>query len=156
VYALKGLPLALAVLLDLGSARQDAVKTPGQASEGPQYGVKYVPGDIERVLLTKRDDVRNLCIQVTLSSPGDLEAAPSARLQLPPGWSLQRAIAVGDVSACRATTRRRPAGAIDATEVAGTVRWGNSPTDRTEVDLRLSFPARGAEPAFTERLKFKR
>jgi hypothetical protein len=156
VYPLKALPLALAVLLDLGSARQEAVKTPGQASEGPQYGVRYLPGDIERVILTNRDDAQSLCIQVTLNSPGDLEAVPSARLQLPPGWSLQRAIAVRDVDACRATTRRRPAGAIDATEVAGSVRWGNSPTDRTEVDLRLSFPARGAAPAFTERLKFKR
>jgi hypothetical protein len=165
VRALTRVPLAVLSLYGLAadwkggmknSAESKSATPPGKSGEGAQYGVHYLPGDIERVIFTKRDEARSLCVQVTLTSPGDLEPAPSGELQLPAGWSLQRAIAVPDAAACRATTRRRPADAIDATEVAGVIRWGNSPTDGTEVDFRLSFPALGASPAFSERLKFKR
>jgi hypothetical protein len=41
-------------------------------------------------------------------------------------------------------------------ELNGSVRWGKSPTKKTVVDLRLSFAPQGAEPAFTERVAFKR
>jgi hypothetical protein len=124
---------------------------------GPQYGVEFVPGGIDRVILTKRDDARNVCVQVTLASPGMAEVeAPPGKVELPPNWSLERAIMVRDPSACRGTLRRWPEGAINATEVTGSVRWGTSPTEKTAVDLRLVFPAHGAAPAVTERLKFER
>ena len=127
------------------------------ANRGVHYDVVFLPGGIDRAILTKRDDARNLCIQVTLDSPPLNEQSPTAAAaQLPPNWALERAIAVRDANACRGTLRRWPAEAIDATEVKGSVRWGNSPTEGTAVDLRLSFPARGAEPAFTETMSFKR
>ena len=130
-----------------------------EAAQSPrvQYDVRYVPGGIDRVILTKRDDSRNLCIQVTLVSPTPLDRGATAReLQLPPDWSLDRAIAVRDAGACRGTMRRSAAGAIAASEVTGSVRWRSSPTDGTAVDLRLSFPAQSAEPAFSERISFTR
>ena len=124
---------------------------------GAQYGVEFVPGGIDRVILSKRDDAKNLCVQVTLNSPGMAEVeAPAGKVELPPNWSLERAIMVRDASACGGTLRRWPEGAINATEVTGSVRWGSSPTEKTAVDLRLVFPAHGAAPAVTERLKFER
>jgi hypothetical protein len=124
---------------------------------GPQYGVEFVPGGIDRVILTKRDDARNVCVQVTLASPGMAEVeAPPGKVELPPNWSLERAIMVRDAGACSGTLRRWPEGAINATEVTGSVRWASSPTEKTAVDLRLVFPAHGAAPAVTERLKVER
>ncbi|HYR55943.1 MAG TPA: hypothetical protein VEM39_07485 [Myxococcaceae bacterium] len=122
-----------------------------------QYGVEFVPGGIDRVILSKRDDAKNVCVQVTLASPGMADVkAPAGKVELPPNWSLERAIMVRDASACGGTLRRWPEGAIDATEVTGSVRWGSSPTEKTAFDLRLVFPAHGAAPAVTERLKFER
>ncbi len=139
-----------------GSGPADAPR-PAGSREGAQYGVEYVPGGIDRVILSKRDNARNLCIQVTLASPGMAEVeVPAGKVDLPPNWSLERAIMVRDATACAGTLRRWPQGAINATEVIGSVRWGSSPAEKTAVDLRLSFPAHGAEPAFTERLSFKR
>lgn len=124
---------------------------------GAQYGVEFVPGGIDRVILSKRDDARNICVQVTLASPGIAgDVAPAGEVELPPNWSLERAIMVRDASACRGTLRRWPEGANDASEVSGSVRWGSSPTEKTAVDLRLVFPAHGTARAVTERLKFER
>jgi len=135
-----------------GQGSQDAGST-----KGIHYDVVFLPGGIDRVILTKRDDARNLCIQVTLDSPPlDVQGPTTAAVQLPPNWALERAILARDATACRGTLRRFPAGAIDASEASGSVRWGNSPTEGTVVDLKLSFPSHGAEPAFTERLSFKR
>ncbi len=139
-----------------GSGSPDASR-PADSREGAQYGVEYVPGGIDRVILSKRNDARNLCIQVTLASPGIVEVeAPAGAVELPPNWSVERAFMAHDARACGARLRRSPEGAIDAAQVTGSVRWGSSPTEKTAVDLRLSFPARGAEPAFTERLSFTR
>jgi hypothetical protein len=127
------------------------------SNQGVHYDVVFLPGGIDRAILTKRDDARSLCIQVTLDSPPlDVQRPTTAAVQLPPNWALERAILVRDPTACRGTLRRFPAGAIDASEASGSVRWGNSPTEGTVVDLKLSFPSRGAEPAFTEQLSFKR
>jgi len=127
------------------------------ANQGIHYDVVFLPGGIDRVILTKRDDARNLCIQVTLDSPPlEVQSSTAANVQLPPNWALERAMLVRDATACRGTLRRFPAGAIDASEASGSVRWGNSPTEGTVVDLKLSFPSHGAEPAFTEQLSFKR
>lgn len=126
-------------------------------SQSVQYDMRYVPGGMDRVILTKRDDARNLCVQVTLLSPTPLSlGAPAGKVQLPPDWTLERAIAVRDAGACGGVTRRRPAGAIEATDVTGSVRWGSSPDEGTAVDLRLSFPAQGGKPGFTEQLSFTR
>jgi hypothetical protein len=142
---------------DAKSAPPADASRPAASKERAQYGVEYIPGGIDRVILTKRDDARNLCIQVTLASPGiaDVEA-PAGKVDLPPTWTVERAIIVRDATACGAPLRRWPDGAVNATEITGSVRWGSSPTEKTAVDLRLSFPARGAEPAFAERLAFTR
>ena len=139
-------------------AKENASAAPRAGSKtGAQYGVEYVPGGIDRVILSKRDDVRNTCVQVTLASPGIAgDVALAGKVELPPNWTLERAIMVRDASACGGTLRRWPEGAIDASEVSGSVRWGSSPTEKTAVDLRLVFPAHGTGPAVTERLKFER
>ncbi len=122
-----------------------------------RYSVEFVPGGIDRVVLTKRDTARNLCIQVTLASPGmlDIEVPPGS-VELPPNWSLERAFLVRDAKACDSELRRWPEGAIHVAEISGSVRWGKSPTEKTVVDLRLSFAPTGSEPAFTEVVSFKR
>jgi hypothetical protein len=131
------------------------------ASESPKtavrYGVEFVPGGIDRVVLTKRDFARNLCIQVTLASPGmlDIEVPPGS-VELPPNWSLERAFLIRDAKACDSKLRHWPEGAIHVAEMSGSVRWGKSPTEKTVIDLRLSFAATGSESAFTERFPFKR
>lgn len=123
----------------------------------PEYRVEHVVGGIERVILSMRDDAKNLCLQVTLASPGMIEVqAPNVALELPPNWSLERAIRLRDATACGARMRRWPEGAVAAAEISGSVRWGNSPMEKTAVDLKLSFPAQGGEPAVTDRLSFKR
>lgn len=130
---------------------------PGNPKAAVKYGVEYVPGGIDRVVLTKRDDARNLCIQVTLASPGMLDVEiPPGSVELPPNWSLERAFLVRDAKACDSRVRRWPDGAVHVAEMSGSVRWGKSPTEKTVVDLRLSFAATGSEPAFTERFSFKR
>jgi hypothetical protein len=130
---------------------------PGHPKTAVRYGVEYVPGGIDRVVLTKRDTARNLCIQVTLASPGMLDVeVPQGSVELPPNWSLERAFLVRDAKACDSKVRRWPEGAIHVAEISGSVRWGKSPTEKTVVDLRLSFTAMGSEPAFTEVLSFKR
>ncbi len=134
------------------------MKKTGDGSPSPdavQYGVQYIVGGIDRLILTKRDNARNVCVQVTLASPSGTDpGGPAGSVQLPPNWTVEGAFAVPDAGACVGMTRRRPAGAIDANEVAGSVRWGSSPTEGTTVDLRLSFPAQGGMPAFTEQLSF--
>jgi hypothetical protein len=130
---------------------------PENPKDAVRYDVEYVPGGIDRVVLTKRDNARNLCIQVTLASPGmlDIEVPPGS-VELPPNWSLERAFLVRDAKACDSKLRRWPEGAIHVAEMSGSVRWGKSPTEKTVVDLRLSFGANGSESAFTERFAFKR
>jgi hypothetical protein len=130
---------------------------PGSPKTAVQYGVEFVPGGIDRVVLTKRDPARNLCVQVTLASPGMLDVEiPPGSVELPPNWSLERAFLVRDAKACDSKLRRWPEGAIHVAEMSGSIRWGKSPTEKTVVDLRLSFAANGSEPAFTERFAFKR
>jgi hypothetical protein len=153
------LPASSASDAKISAKASASIEGPSDAgpSKGVHYDVVFLPGGIDRVILTKRDDARNLCIQVTLDSPPLNEQQPTATaLNLPPNWAFERAIAARDAKACRGALQRWPASAIDATEVAGSVRWGNSPTAGTAVDLRLLFPARGAEPAFTETMAFKR
>ena len=139
----------------LGSS-SDASR-PEKPKTAVRYSVEFVPGGIDRVVLTQRDTARNLCIQVTLASPGmlDIEVPPGS-VELPPNWSLERAFLVRDAKACDSKVRRWPEGAIHVAEITGSVRWGKSPTEKTVVDLRLSFAATGSEPAFTEVLSFKR
>jgi hypothetical protein len=156
----KGTPLPASFAPDAKTVAK--APAPGDAShdspqsKGVQYDVQFLPGGIDRVILTKRDDARNLCVQVTLDSP-PLDTGKSApALKLPENWGFERAIAVRDATACIGALKRWPPNVIDATEVAGSVRWGSSPTEGTAVDLRLSFPASGAEPAFTEKLSFSR
>jgi hypothetical protein len=83
--------------------------SPAGSKTGAQYGVQFVPGGIDRVILTKRDDARNVCVQVTLASPemADVEAPPG-KVELPPNWSLESAIMVRDAGACGGTLRRWP------------------------------------------------
>lgn len=140
-----------------GRTRKSGGSSP-PVSDGANYDVKYVPGGIDRVILSKRDDARNLCVQVTLTSPSALAPPPPGKVKLPANWELGGATAVRDASACRGTMRPRPrpAGGVEATEVSGSVRWGASPTEATDVDLRLTFPASGGQPGFTERMRFKR
>ncbi len=127
------------------------------ANSAVKYGVERLIGGIDRVILTKRDDTRNLCIQVTLASPGIAELeVPAGKVDLPPNWMLERAILVRDAAACDSPLRRWPEGAVGATGVSGSVRWEGEPTERTTVDLTLTFSARGSKPALTERLAFKR
>jgi len=127
------------------------------AGHGVHYDVQHLPGGIDRVILSKRDDGRNLCIQVTLASPAMLDVeVPAGQVELPAGWAVERAFLVRDASACRGLLQRWPEGAVHVAELNGSVRWGKSPTEKTGVDLRLSFAAQGSEPAFTERLAFKR
>jgi len=129
---------------------------PGSAS-AVEYAVEHVPGGIDRVILSKRDAARNICIQLTLASPGiaELEAA-TGKVDLPPDWTVERAFLVHDAAACGARLRRWPEGALDATSISGSVRWGSAPTEKTTVDLLLSFPAHGSQPSSTERLAFSR
>src|SRR5260370_22696104 len=87
---------------------EDAMKNGGEPAkdQSVQYDVRYVPGGMDRVILTKRDNARNLCVQVTLVSPTPLSPeTPTGKLQLPPDWTLDRAIAVHDAGACRGTMR---------------------------------------------------
>jgi hypothetical protein len=134
----------------------DANSPTSTSGKGVRYDVLFVPGGIDRVVLTKRDDARNLCFRVTLASPA-LDAQPQKPdLKLPSDWTFEQAIAVRDAAACAGMLPRRSANAIDAAQVTGSVRWGTSPTDGTAADLRLSFPARGDEPAFTESFSFHR
>src|SRR5262249_29594341 len=95
-----------------------------------EYAIAHVPGGIDRVILSKRDPARNLCIQVTLASPGiaELEAA-AGKVDLPPDWTVERAFLVHDAAACGAPFRRRPEGAVDAAVISGSVRWGSTPTE---------------------------
>ena len=104
-----------------------------------------------------RDAARNICIQVTLASPGiaELEAA-AGKVDLPPDWTVERAFLVHDAAACGAPLRRWPEGAVQPAAISGSVRWGSAPTEKTTVDLLLFFPARGSEPSSTERLTFSR
>ena len=122
-----------------------------------EYAVEHVPGGIDRVILRKRDAARNLCIQVTLASPAiaELEAA-AGKVDLPADWTVERAFLVRDAAACGSPLRRWPEGAVDAAAISGSVRWGSAPTEKTTVDLLLSFPARAAQPSSTERLAFSR
>jgi len=94
---------------------------------------------------------------VTLASPGiaELEAA-AGKVDLPPDWTVERAFLVHDPAACGAPFRHWPEGAVDAAVVSGSVRWGSTPTEKTTVDLMLSFGARGSQPSSTERLAFSR
>ena len=124
---------------------------------GVHYDVRHLPGGIDRVILSKRDDGRNLCIQVTLASPSMLDVeVPAGQVDLPTGWAVERAFMVRNAAACRGLVPHWPEGAIHVAELSGSVRWGKSPTEKTVVDLRLSFAAEGSKPAFTERLAFKR
>jgi len=127
---------------------------PGSTS-AVEYSVEHVPGGIDRVILSKRDAARNICIQVTLASPGvaQLEAA-TGRVDLPPDWTVERAFLVHDAAASGALLRRSPEGAVQPAAISGSVRWGSAPTEKTAVDLALSFPAHGSEPSTTERLVF--
>src|SRR5262249_918153 len=127
------------------------------SGRGVHYDVRHIPGGIDRVVLSKRDDARNLCIQVTLASPSMLDVqVPRGQVELPPGWAMERAFMVRNAAACKALVQRWPEGAIHVTELNGSVRWGKSPTEKTVVDLRLTFAAQGSEPASTESLAFKR
>jgi hypothetical protein len=124
---------------------------------GVRYGVQHVPGGIDRVVLSKRDDARNLCIRLTLASPGMSDVQiPAGSVELPPNWSVERAFLVRDAKACDSKLGGWPQGAIHVAEMNGSVRWGKSPTEKTVVDLRLSFAATDSEPAFTEQFSFKR
>jgi hypothetical protein len=130
---------------------------PSSSTSQVTYGVEYVPGGIDRVILSKRDAARNLCVQVTLASPGIAELeVPAGKVDLPPNWTVERAILVHDATACGSPLRRWPEGAIDAVAITGSVRWGSAPTEKTTVDLTLSFPARGSKPSSTEKLAFQR
>jgi hypothetical protein len=141
----------------LAEGDMKATSDASPSTRGVQYAVNYLVGGIDRVTLTKRDDARNVCFQVTLASPNPTDpGAPGGSVQLPPNWTVESAIMAPDANACGGMTRRRPSGAIAATEVTGSVRWGNSPTEGTAVDLRLSFSAQGGKPAFTEQLSFTR
>ena len=137
------------------AAPNDSSSRPG-STPAVEYAVEHVLGGIDRVILSKRDAARNICIQVTLASPGiaELEAA-AGKVDLPPDWTVERAILVHDATAC-APHRRRPEGAVDAATISGSVRWGSATTEKTTVDLLLSFPARGSEPSSKERLAFNR
>src|SRR5260370_19777798 len=111
-----------------------AAKSRAGPKTGAQYGVEFVPGGIDRVILTKRDDAKNVCVQVTLASPRLAEVqAPAGKIESPPNWSLESAIMVRDASGCGDTLPRCPERAIDATAVIGAVRCGCSPTGRTAV-----------------------
>lgn len=130
---------------------------PNHPQGAARYSVEFVPGGIDRVVLTKRDDARNLCIQVTLASPDVLDVeVPAGSVKLPPNWSVEHAFLVRDARACDSRLRRWPEGAIRVSEISGSVRWGKSPTDKTVVDLRLSFATNGSESTFTEQFSFKR
>lgn len=126
------------------------------SSSSIEYGVEHVPGGIDRVILTKRDNHRNVCVQVTLASPGVALLELPGELHLPSDWTLESAIFVQDATACGSPLRRWPTGAINATGISGSVQWGSSPSEKTVVDLSLVFPGRGSKPRATEKLVFKR
>ena len=132
---------------------KSAMKKP--ASEAT-YGVEYVPGGIDRVVLSKRDDRQNLCIRVVLASPAVAPIKLPGHLDLPEGWTLETAALVDDAAACRSRVPHPGASAVNATAISGSVRWGSSPAEKTAVDLTVEFPARGSQARTTEKLVFKR
>ena len=138
------------------TATRPAPKRQG-STPAVEYAVEHVPGGIDRVILSKRDAARNICVQVTLASPGIAELETAAgKVDLPPDWTVERAFLVRDAAVCGAALRRWPEGAVEAAAISGSVRWGSAPTEKTTVDLLLSFPARGSQASSTERLTFNR
>lgn len=139
-----------------GPAPSSDAGQPAASGSSVSYDVQHVPGGIDRVILAKRDERRDVCVQVTLASPGIAELGLPGKLDLPSDWTLESAILVHQAEACGSLLRRWPSGAVNATGASGSVRWGSAPTERTNVDLTLSFPGRGSGPAQTEKLVFQR
>ena len=133
--------------------RVDVADAAGKAdgSDAAQTGVSYVGcmyiGQIDRMVIAKRDIPRGLCFNLVLTGPGP--ATPG--LTVPPGYGLDYASA-GPSSACPSLGFSSPR----ATQVTGIVEGrdgGTLQVRRVNVHVTMSFPANDAGVPATELLE---
>jgi hypothetical protein len=111
-------------------------------------GCTYV-GAIDRIVIAKRDVVRDLCFNVVLSYPGQQRQ----ELALPTGFGVEF-ISVGAASRCptRVPSSLRASLAVGSIQQASGGGIAGHPT-RVNVDVTLTFPANDAGAPSSELLR---
>jgi hypothetical protein len=123
----------------------------GMCADGGQQTATYLGcrfiGGVNRLVVSKRDSARNLCLNVVLDGPG----TPPAGLMTPPNYGLERATA-GSAAQCPA----RGVLGLVASQVTGSVTiaaGGTGSPTAVNADLTLTFPPNDAGVPTTELIR---
>jgi hypothetical protein len=135
-----------------GSGGSGSSGASGGAGASGQVGVSYAGcsflGNIERIVVAKRDAGRNLCVNLVFSN-----GTNTSQIRLPQGWKVEFAFTLPGVTTC--PLRFPPATRVQAMGVSGSATWSRGtsrPYVDVSVDATLTFPGGDAGLGTTERL----
>jgi hypothetical protein len=106
------------------------------------YSACTIIGGLNRIIVTKRDAPRNLCVVMALTQPWTNPFS----ITLPQQWGIESAYETPASADCRTSG---PSGSVDANGGTGTIALPPTPTPTVDIDVTLTFPPgdAGARPS---------